>query len=72
MRTYRSDPVSPRGTVIGLTKREYFTAMAMQGLLSGADYNPALMDLTKQSVEIADALIDELNKQEDENNKTKL
>jgi ribonucleotide monophosphatase NagD (HAD superfamily) len=42
----------------GLTKREYFAAMAMQGLLS----NPNTIFETHYAVIIADALIAELNK----------
>jgi hypothetical protein len=42
----------------GLTKREYFAAMAMQGLLS----NPNTSFETRDAVIIADALIAELNK----------
>lgn len=46
----------------GLTKREYFAAMAMQGLINKInvhEYN----DLAAYSVKAADALINELNKQ---------
>ena len=46
----------------GLTKREHFAAMAMQGLLSGAHFQAPLDELCQQSVEVADALIKELNK----------
>jgi hypothetical protein len=42
----------------GLTKREYFAAMAMQGLIS----NPNTSFETRDAVIIADALIAELNK----------
>ena len=44
----------------GLTKREYFAAMALQGLLSlgGVVYQST----EKSAVEAADALIEELNK----------
>ena len=45
----------------GLTKREYFAAMAMTGILAGADYNLAIENLSEQSVECADNLIKELN-----------
>jgi hypothetical protein len=50
----------PDGNVTskGLTKREYFAAMAMQGLLS----NPNTSFETRDAVIIADALIAELNK----------
>ena len=58
----------------GLTKREYFAAMAMQGILAGADtgnsngifvndgyihYDTVALD----AVKISDALINALNKQ---------
>lgn len=47
--------------VQGLTKREYFAAMAMQGMdLNGADP----FDKASLAVEFADALISELNKDE--------
>jgi hypothetical protein len=44
----------------GLTKREYFAAMALQGLLAlgGVVYQSPV----KSAVEYADALIEELNK----------
>lgn len=45
----------------GLTKREYFAAMALQGLLS-ADSCWSTSSYTIRSVEIADALIEELNR----------
>ena len=50
----------------GLTKREYFAAMALLGLLSDRQYNQALSwrvnDYTNNAVEIADELIESLNK----------
>lgn len=52
--------VSEKG---GLTKREYFAAMAMQGLAGYVDddqYKPAVIAST--SVQLADALIEALNK----------
>lgn len=48
----------------GMSKREYFAAIAMQGIVS----NHAMIDtlnwgwLSEKSVEAADALISELNK----------
>ena len=45
----------------GLTKREYFAAIAMQGLLA-SDLNTSVQDFAIRSVEFADALIDALNK----------
>jgi hypothetical protein len=45
----------------GLTKREYFAALAMQGLTSFA--SPlTVYERVNRAVEYADALIDELNK----------
>jgi hypothetical protein len=45
----------------GLTKREYFAAMALQGLLAkyGSDYQ---VQITKDVIYWTDALIEELNK----------
>ena len=48
----------------GLTKREYFAAMAMQGLLSsysGQSAIPNPTNLSKHSVVFADSLIKQLN-----------
>jgi hypothetical protein len=44
----------------GLTKREYFAAVALQGILSQDDSRPS--DAATWAVEYADALIDALNK----------
>jgi hypothetical protein len=52
----------------GLTKREYFAAVAMQGILAREDNYPYkskdefLKSITSISVELADQLIIELNK----------
>ena len=46
----------------GLTKRELFSAMAMQGLLS-SDSRDAVDEFVKYSVYAADALIKALNQQ---------
>jgi hypothetical protein len=45
----------------GLTKREYFASMALQGLLSmyGSDYQ---VQIAKDAIYWADSLIEELNK----------
>lgn len=45
----------------GLTKREYFAAMAMQGMLSSA-YSSSGVDIVIVSVKMADRMIEELNK----------
>lgn len=47
----------------GLTKREYFAAMAMQGFLSSKPGTPPLMDLngfSKSVIKIADAVLAQL------------
>lgn len=44
----------------GLTKREYFAAVALQGLLAYSEYLPH--DCVVRSVKLADQLIIELNK----------
>lgn len=59
----------------GLTKREWFAGMAMQGILSGIDYFSAskfrwegeskVMTLGKLAVEFADDLINALNESEE-------
>jgi hypothetical protein len=46
----------------GLTKREYFAVMAMQGMLINTAIRVSF--LVEKSVSLADALIDELNKPE--------
>lgn len=54
----------PAGNVTckGLTKREYFAAMAMQGFLANTNTNVSFCIIAKDSVAAADALIEELNK----------
>jgi len=44
----------------GLTKREYFAAMAIQGFM--VNHTGTIEELVKMSVIAADALIKELNK----------
>jgi len=46
----------------GLTKREHFAAMAMQGLLSNADLAITAIQIANWSVEQANELIESLNK----------
>ena len=48
-------------TWIGLTKREYFAAMALQGLLSTDNDHSPHNWYGEKSVELADALIKALN-----------
>jgi hypothetical protein len=53
---------------IGLTKREHFAAMAMQGLCVGKLTNDIMtgqcVDIAQCAIEIADQLIAALNKEE--------
>lgn len=48
----------------GLTKREYFAAMAMQGIVGRNDYSPRDEGkwIVEISVEIADKLLKQLSK----------
>ena len=45
----------------GLTKREYFAAMAMQGMMDKANWLTDAEYTSKQAVHFADALINALN-----------
>jgi len=69
MKTEANDPIYPNTKYDrynypeGLTKREYFAAMAMQGLLADTkDIIYPITQVAKDAVNYADALIDELNK----------
>ena len=57
-------PVSPSdySAKHGLTKREYFAAMAMQGLLASDTHFTLVTD---RAVDFADMLIEKLNSTED-------
>lgn len=46
----------------GLTKREYFAAMALSGLLTNGQSDVSVEGDAKDAVRLADALISELNK----------
>ena len=48
----------------GLTKREYFAAKAMQGLLTVIHHTDRPYNVAKEAVMTADALIEELNKEQ--------
>lgn len=50
------------GHVSGLTKREYFAAMAMQGFMAN-DYRATPETFAMKAVQMADALIAALNKE---------
>jgi hypothetical protein len=64
METKANEPAYPNiqvPSLKGLTKREYFAAMALQGLL--ADYeSECIEDYSKYAVKLADSLIEELSK----------
>lgn len=50
---------------IGLTKREYFAGLAMQGILSNVSVDAfgGMLQIAEQCIIVADALIAELNKE---------
>lgn len=52
------EPAFPyNGTALGITKREYFAAMAMQGLVSSS---PSVEKLCEVSIKVADELLKQL------------
>lgn len=62
----------PSNLCLGLTKREYFAAMAMQGILAHQSFSAQLAtetnlaaagEIATAAVNVADALITALNKQ---------
>ena len=60
-----SEPAFPDEIRDGLTKREYFAGLAMQGLLASETEECSFQDrgvIAKQSVVLADALLEELSK----------
>lgn len=72
MQTNPFDPINPFGTdsvygKIGLTKREYFAGMALNGLISGASQNSwHEKNFAIGAINLADALIKELNNAPDQ------
>jgi hypothetical protein len=67
MKTDQNEPIYPEKDwanvpTFGLTKREYFVAMAMQGLCA-LPIQLSINEITEFSVRVADALIVELNKE---------
>ena len=50
----------PEGYLLGLTKREYFAAMCMQGLVSKVNGSYLFKDMAQDALRTADALLDEL------------
>ncbi len=59
--TYIDDDINCREMHTGLTKREHFAGLAMQGLLS-AHKGFSFSDTAKTAVGIADELLKELDK----------
>jgi hypothetical protein len=49
-------------TFLGLTKREYFAGLAMRGMLAGRTEYESPMTSVQDAVEMADALLAELEK----------
>lgn len=62
-KTHSDDSSFPWKFASGLTKREYFAAMAMQGLLARNETG-TVEQFTAIAVTAADALIEALNKEE--------
>lgn len=68
--TYRTDPLelahpTSQETYGGLTKREHFAALALQGILSQPNMTDLLL-AAERAVSAADFLINELNDAEEE------
>mgnify|MGYP001587551023 CR=1 FL=1 len=62
MKTNPNDPVAVFGMNEGLTKREYFAAMALQGIKASTP-GCAAEDCSYFAVQEADRLIKELNRE---------
>ena len=63
--TYNQTSGNANGFIEGLTKREYFAAMAMQGLIANCFYGTGIPDEQHaiKAVQMADELINALNQQ---------
>ena len=53
-------PTIPSREVYGLTKREYFAGLAMQGLLSNGTTGQPISDIARKCIRLTDALLEEL------------
>lgn len=53
---------SPHELLTGLTKREYFAGLAMNGYLSCIDVDATMEEVARYSAKQADLLLAELNK----------
>jgi len=64
MKTNPNDSIhnSEQGPTDGLTKREHFAAMVLQGFLANSNAQGSVDDYARGAVNFADALIEELNK----------
>lgn len=60
--TYNQTSGNANGFMEGLTKREYFAAMAMQGLLADENNHGHIELIALDAVRFTDALINALNK----------
>ena len=58
---YTDGSPKPFGNKPGLTKREYFAGLAMQGMLAAAE-NYRTDELAQYAFQVADAMIEESNK----------
>lgn len=59
----RLNPQDPHSDMGGLTKREYFAAMAMQGMMVADMKSDEWSEIrARRSIRMADSLIAELNK----------
>jgi hypothetical protein len=61
------NPDPSQNDEFGLTKREYFAAMALQGLLANGNYITNYKFLGEESVMFANALIEALNNTDNPN-----
>ena len=66
MKTKANDSIhnSEQGPQDGLTNREYFAAMAMQGICANANERLARREVAEKAVLIADHLIQQLNEKQ--------
>jgi len=66
-KNYGNNPAFPTGQLKigdfqGMTRRDLFAAMAMQGLLAQTPCRVLIGEIVKESVQCADALLEELSK----------
>ena len=52
----------PTNNPIGLTKREYFAGLVMQGICASNGWDQSMDGIVKASIEMADKLLAELDK----------